>query len=449
MEHKTEKPSVFYLIFKSYMRFFHDKIYYIKTYKINPEVIPADGTPTLIVSNHQNCLNDPLGVLFTFRDRKPHFITRADVFALHPIANKFLRSIGLLPAFRLEHEGESALGKNEETFKMTEQELVNGCTIMMYPESGHQDKRWLGNFSLGYVKLAFEAAELSDFKTDIVLLPSCNHYSDYFGIQNEFMVKFGKPIHLKDFYELYKTKPRTAQRQANALAREQIENLMLNITDLDNYEAIDFLRDSYRQEYAKNHNLSTADLPSKLLVDKDFYSHLEDAKKSNSATISEIYNEAIQLREGLKEARIDEQCLQNKPSLLLNILGLLLSVILFPVWIISLWPAGIQYLLPKLFGKSLDNMFQGTFLYALNILFFIPIFYLLSLILIGIYINWWIALIYVLLLPLISLFAWYYRKYSLRFITNIRYGLYKNSDKIKNLSILRKTIHEQLNNILK
>ena len=78
-------------MFKVYLRFVHDKMYYKNTYSINQENIPADGTPTLVVSNHQYCLNDPLGVLFTFRDRKPNFITRADVFALHPIANKFLR----------------------------------------------------------------------------------------------------------------------------------------------------------------------------------------------------------------------------------------------------------------------------------------------------------------------------------------------------------------------
>ena len=108
MGKETGKPGIVYKIFKTYLRFVHDKIYYKKTYSINQENIPADGVPTLVVSNHQNCLNDPLGVLFTFRDRKPNFITRADVFALHPIANKFLRSIGLLPAFRLDYEGEGS-----------------------------------------------------------------------------------------------------------------------------------------------------------------------------------------------------------------------------------------------------------------------------------------------------------------------------------------------------
>ena len=93
MSQKNNKPGLLYSIFKAYLRFTHDKVYYKKTYSIDYNNIPADGTPIIIVSNHQNCLNDPLGVLFTIRDRKPSFITRADVFALHPIANKFLRSI--------------------------------------------------------------------------------------------------------------------------------------------------------------------------------------------------------------------------------------------------------------------------------------------------------------------------------------------------------------------
>ena len=173
MNEDVTKQHPAYLAFKAYVRFFHDKIYYRKTYKINTEEIPESGIPTLILSNHQNCLNDPLGILFSFSDRKAHFLTRADVFALSPVADKFLRSIGLLPSFRLNYEGAEALKNNKETFKSTERELVKGRTIVMYPEAGHQDKHWLGYFSLGYARLAFEAAELDDFKTDIIIVGRC------------------------------------------------------------------------------------------------------------------------------------------------------------------------------------------------------------------------------------------------------------------------------------
>ena len=106
------KVPVLYSGFKSYVRFLTEKIYYRKVYYLNTENVPEDGTPLLVVSDHQNSLNDALGILMSIRDRVVHVIVRADVFALSPIADKFLRSIGLLPAFRLNWEGEAALKNN-------------------------------------------------------------------------------------------------------------------------------------------------------------------------------------------------------------------------------------------------------------------------------------------------------------------------------------------------
>ncbi len=161
-KNKVEKPGWLYRTFWLYLRFFYNKIFYKRTYKVNGEVIPKNGTPLLIVSNHQNCLNDPLGLVFSFSDRKPYVITRADVFSVSPMADKFLRAIGLLPAFRLDYDGEGALGKNAATFQMSEKALIEGKTVIMYPEACHQDKHWLGTFSLGYTKMAFEAAEMGN-----------------------------------------------------------------------------------------------------------------------------------------------------------------------------------------------------------------------------------------------------------------------------------------------
>lgn len=53
MEKKAQKGGIAYNVFKCYLRFLHDKIFYRKTYKINADNIPSNTTPTIIVSNHQ------------------------------------------------------------------------------------------------------------------------------------------------------------------------------------------------------------------------------------------------------------------------------------------------------------------------------------------------------------------------------------------------------------
>ena len=448
---KNRKGGIAYRIFKSYVRFFHDKIYYRHVYNLQTENIPAAGTPLMIVSNHQNCINDPLGIMFSMRDRKPYFIMRADVFDYHPLLNKFARGLGLLPAFRIDFEGIEALSKNKDTFLLSEQMLLDGNTLVMFPESGHQEKRWLNNFTFGFTKMAFESAALSNFETDILILPSCNHYSDYFQLQEQVLIKYGTPISLKPFYELYQTKPRTAQRQLSGLVRKQIEELMLDVRDLDNYDAIDFIRNTYGKKYALQNQYDKEKLPDRLLADRLLVAGLEKAKADGKEDeLDKIYANALTLKKGIEEMKINDAHFDQCPSWGTIIGSMLFLLLFFPLWVFSLWPNVLHYLIPTiLINRMTDKMFYGSFVLIFSIMITIPLFYSLTFILTWIYTNVWLALIYLAALPLLGLFAWYYRKFYMRIKQAFLFRKNLKTKKLNKLNILRKDLFEGLDEILR
>ena len=437
--------------FRSYLQYVNSRLYFRKEYVVNKENVPENGTPVVVVSNHQNCLNDPLCVCLKLTDRRMNFLARANVFK-RPIFNRALRAMGLLPAYRMDYEGYSAVANNRETMDDAGKALMVGETVMLYPEGGHQDKRWLGKFKLGYLRIAFDAAERMNFERDVMVLPSCNHYSNYFHARSDMLIKFGKPVSLKPYYEDYKRAPRETMMRINDIVHSEIRSLMLYVDDLEHYDEIDFLRDNgYGFDYAKRQGLRPRHLPSRLVSDQKLVEALQKAYKEQPERMEEIYADTREYSAELERLNIRDWLFGKGSGVggfILRGLGLL---ILLPLFLISIIPSSLMFIIPKIFLKKLikDKMFVSSFNVAVSALITVPVCQLLPFILLWVFAGFWWALGYFVAFPFMFVLAWNYIRLSHKFMGSWRFVSPSNRKTIKRLKALRASIHERLDAILK
>ena len=448
---QPRKPGLPAKIFRGYLKVVHDKLYYRHIYVEGREKMPADGTPTVAVSQHQNCLNDPLLLGFALSDRKPRFLARANVFK-NPIFNWAIRGLGALPAYRMKYDGYAAVGKNQQTFQEVGYALRRGETVILYPEAGHQDKRWLGNFSPAYLKMAFGAAEESGFEREVFVMPTAHHYSVYQHARESGLVMFGDPISLKPYYELYKEQPRTAIREVNALVRKQIEQMMLNITDLEHYEQVDFLRDGvYGDQYAVAQGLNPKHLPSKLKADKELVKKLDDATVAEPEKMEDIYDKVRKLAKGIKKLNVREWLFEKKNTGLAGLIGRALVLLLgLPLFVVSIIPTFAMFLVPELFLKKFikDQMFRSSVRAGVLLLIVFPLFCIVPVIVMLCCGNWLSALCYLVAYPLMAIYAYNYIIYFVKYKGYVRFTKPSNRDKVEKLRAMREEVYLALDKVL-
>ena len=442
--------SLFLKAFRTYLQYVNSGLYFRKEHIIGLENVPADGTPVVIVSNHQNCLNDPLCVCLKLTDRRMSFLARANVFN-NPIFNKALRAIGLLPAYRMSHEGFAAVAKNRSTLDAAGEALMNGETVMLYPECGHQDKRWLGTFRVTYLKMAFDAAAKMNFEQDVMVLPSCNHYSNYFHARTDMLIKFGKPISLKPYYEQYQEAPRETMMKINDMVREEIRQMMLHIEDLEHYEQIDFLRESsYGRQYAIDNGFKFRYLPSRLISDQKLVNALQCAYEAHPERMEAIYRDVQRLSDGMNSLGIRDWLFIHDPGIETPILRGLGLLALLPLLLISLPPTALLFIIPEIFIKKLikDQMFISSFNVGASALVAVPLCLFVPTILLWVFAGFWWALAYFLAFPLMFILVWNYMRMFMKFIGSCRFVARRNRAKVAELRELRKKIHTELDSLL-
>lgn len=437
--------------FRIYLQFVNSGLYFRKEHLVGVEKVPIDGTPLIIVSNHQNCLNDPLSVAMNLTDRRINFIARANVFK-NPIAGRFLRKLGLLPAYRKSFDGYSSVSKNRETFDAAGQALCDGESLMLFPEAGHQNKHWLGTFKIAYLKIAFDAAERFNFERDVKILPSCNHYANYFHARTDMLIRFGDPISLMPYYEQYKENPRATMFEINDIVREKIKELMLHIEDLEHYYQIDFLRETgYGRKYAIEHGFKFNFLPSRLLSDQKLVSALQEASNEHPEEMDKIYADTAEYAEGLKKLHIRDWLFIHNPKWPMAVLRGFGLIALLPLFIISIIPTGLLFIIPKIFLKRLikDQMFNSSFHVGVSVFVSIPICFILPIVLLWIYTSFWWALGYMVAFPFMFVLAWNYMRLFLKFKGTCIFVKRSNRNTINKLRALRTSIYERLDKLVK
>lgn len=451
MKKRTPREhSLFLKAFRKYLQFVNSGLYFKKERVVGLENVPVNGTPTVIVSNHQNCLNDPLCVCLQLTDRRMNFLARANVFK-NPIFNKALRAMGLLPAYRMSHEGLKDVNKNAETFDDAGKALMDGETLMLYPEADHQDKRWLGKFKLGYLRIAFAAAEKMDFKEDIMILPSCNHYSNYFHARTEMLIKFGKPISLKPYYERYQADPRPTMMEINKIVRDRIQEMMLHVDDLEHYEQIDWLRENgYGRDFAIRNGFKFRYLPSRLLSDQKLVDTLQKCTEQHPQEMEEIYKDTAALEAGIKELGIRDWLFIHNPGIGAAILRGLGLLILLPLFIVSIIPTLFLFVIPEIFLKKLikDKMFVSSFRVAVSALVSVPLCMILPGVLLWIFCGTWWGLGYLIAFPFMFILAWNYMRLFMKFVGTCRFIARGNRERVAQLRDLRTSIFNRLDKII-
>ena len=232
---------------------------------------------------------------------------------------------------------------------------------------------------------------------------------------------------LQPFYELYKTKPRTAQRQVNALVRESIRSVMLDIQSEENYEAIDYIRNTYGVKYAAQRGLDPKYLSKKLDSDMQLCRTLVDHSASEPEKMKELFASALELKSKTYSAGIRDWVLRNNDSALWLILYGITLLCLLPVFLYTLIPNILIMLAPIPLCKKMDKiggpfvMFKGGVQIVISSLVTAPILYIAVFVLEFIYLGWMTATLHFIMQPWLLIYAWTYYEYARKYLSLIRF----------------------------
>lgn len=331
---EVNKPHWFYSFIYPWFKFIHNHIYYRKFNVVGSENLPKDGEGYLVICNHQNGLNDAMGVLHAISGkRRPVFIARGDIFKKDFLA-KALRTLRIMPAFRVRDAGYDGLGQNDAIFEQSARIIGEGDVVALFPEASHQKGHYLSTFKKGFARIAFKVAEESNYEKPLRIVPMAHHYSNYFSAQSKLAIIIGEPFDFTELYELHKEDPNKAIAQLNQKARAKVQELMLDISDREHYQQYELLCGINRDRQMKLMKLRKSYFPNELTADKATVKQLDELKEAKPEAFEQLMNDTKDYGKLLEKLHLRDWILRKRilGEWWLRLPG---ALILLPFWILG------------------------------------------------------------------------------------------------------------------
>lgn len=412
----VEKSSFHYNLLFWLVRCYF-RIFYRRFTVTGKENIPPD-VPLIFAANHQNALMDALAMLFA-ANRPVVFLARADIFKKDRIA-RLLYFLKILPVYRI-RDGVESMGNNADTFDMTVQVLQSGTPLAILPEGTHTSIKRLQQLKKGICRIAFQAAESSDFKLNIHIVPVGLDYTNYQNAGTHLLVNYGKPIRVSDYFEQYKENPQKALAQLRDDLAVAIKKVMIHVENQEFYNTIQSLTEVLLPLYLEENKL-TDNRVNRFEASRSIIDRIQTAAKENKIDLADIQVAMKNYQQLLHNEKLNNKLFETKkPPIWFLLTSLILSFAALPLHLYGMIVNYLPYKIPVLISRKMkDLQFISSVNFGLSLPLFIIWYLLLFIILELSTVKTLIVLLFLLSWPIAGLFTFYHFRYLKKLTGKIR-----------------------------
>ena len=401
---KIGKWTLLYAFIKQYVFCFF-RLYY-RHFSINGLENFNKNKPIILAPNHQNALMDALTIVFSLPGQ-PVFLARADIFKNKIIAS-VLYALKLMPVFRI-RDGKDSLVNNKDTFDTSISVLENNKVLCLFPEGAHIGMKSMLPHKKAVPRIAFLAGEKTNFEIDLQVIPVGIYYTHYYKFRSDLVVQYGKPIPMKEYFDIFRTE---GEQKATQALRDKIYDelslLCVNVPDKDDYPIYEQGFELYREKECKLLKLKTT--PTNMVkAEQSLTAKLKcylDEHLSEKERLLKAASACNQLKEKLS---VSEESLKRGQMKWFEVAGnLIVFIILLPFSLFGAILHGWLFCITtfSIRKKIKDPQFYSSFTLGLNVVFFTLWFIILLLIFAFTLHNWIIAIVLVIVSIPCGIIAW-------------------------------------------
>ncbi|MBN2765809.1 MAG: 1-acyl-sn-glycerol-3-phosphate acyltransferase [Paludibacteraceae bacterium] len=372
---KIYEQSRAYRTLKPYVVWTFKKFYrpYIVTGREN---IPQNGR-IIFAPNHRNALMDALAILsITPSHFSASFLARADIFRKKTIA-KLLRFAKLMPAFRI-RDGYENLGRNNDTFEMSSDLLLNGNALCLMPEGNQETEQRIRPLVKGIFRIAFATQEKCNDGRPVQIIPIGIDYGSIFKFGKHIIINIGKPVDVSAYMQTYTENQAQAMNELRDRLSSELKKLTVDIQSTQYYDevltAVDMASQTVEKQADKTINAFVKRQQTALI--------LQQKEQNEPEAFAAFAQQCKTLSHNTKELRINLSSLfNNSTSQTQNLFDALLLILTLPVFLQGFIFNAIPFFLPvylrkKVFKAQFDGFFSSLH-YGTGIAIF-PLYYILS-----------------------------------------------------------------------
>jgi len=405
------------------------RLYYSEVKVRMQETLSHKGS-TILISNHPNALMDAL-IIGTSVSQPIYYMTKATFFNTK-WKMKLLRSLNMIPINRASESKTKGINNAsilEECYKL----LSEGKILVIFPEGDSFMEMLLRPLKTGTARIALEAEQRNHGQLNLKVIPVGLMYTQGEKFRSSVMVTFGRGIYVTDYLETFKKNHSIAARQLTDKFRIILQDVLVTVQSKEHETLVTELSKLLHSKYIDNaHNVE-----SEIELIKKIRDRIEVLSQTNTEKLEQIRSLCWELKWKSKKMNIKNDFLDRRMrfgmflrQIFTSVIGLLIGS---PLFLFGLIHNIIPYLITDSIIRKLqiDKEFYvpvaiafSTIFYPLNYIFWIySVNYFISL-------STFSAICYLVSMPIMGFFAYYFARYLQHISYKISYTLLIKKNKV-------------------